>query len=418
MRIRRTERRGARRWTRGIRAGIWLACAGCALVAGAKPSDDSAAGGWPENARGLLERPDFLRTDSGTNAVGYRAVAFCGHVHVHTNTWRCEALDADRMEIGRDMLGTALAKYPMALLSEHLEAVHLVRPGSLRQFRNGQWDPAAAGTYGETSLYVILETFPGRTGASRFSEAVFHHELSSILVGKHPELFNQNAWRAANPPRFKYANRMVGSPQLATNLFAEGFVASYGKSSLENDVNTYAMHLFTRADWLLRQAERHPRVRRKLDVLMDFYERLDPGFTRGFFRRHCRTSLSAAARAQLDDAAQAIAEDASNPKLRGERACLYNNLDLYPEAIEDAEAALRIDPRYGYGYYVRGWARARSDMREKAIEDFTRAVEFDPSLAAAYRERARAYRSLGRMDEAKRDREAAKALDAAGAERP
>lgn len=409
------NRRGSFRRARAVLAGIGLACAGVAVGAGAEPADNGA---WPEDARGLLQRPDFVRTDSGTNAICLRAVAFCGHVHLHTNTWRYVAAEADHLELGREMLGSALSKYPLAVLSNRLDAVHLLRPGTLSQFRDGQWDPAAAGTYGEKAVYSILEVPSGREGASRFSEAVFHHELSSILVGGHPELFDDDGWWAANPRRFKYANQREGTPQLATNDLPQGFVCSYGKVSLENDVNTYAMHLFTRADWLLGQAERYPRVKRKVNALIRFYGKLDPGFTREFFLERCQTALSAEERDRLDDLGRAIAEDPSDPAGYGTRACLYNNLDLFPEAIEDAETALRIDPEYAYGYFVRGWARVRIDRPEEAIADFTRAIEFKPAMVHAYEERAHAYRKLGRKDDAKRDRQTAAELKAAREEGP
>ena len=156
-------------------------------------------------------------------------------------------------------------------------------------------------------------------------------------------------------------------------------MCEYGRDTLENDINTYAMWLFTRTDWLLEQASQHPRVQQKVEVLMDFYGRLDPGFTREFFRRRCQTSLSAAERQQVEAITQAIAADASNCDLYGKCACLYNNLELYPDAIQDAEAALRINPQFACGYYVRGWARARIGMPKKAVEDFTRAIACEPS---------------------------------------
>lgn len=393
-----------------------MACTGAAFAAGAAPA---GGGAWPEDARGLLERPAFIRTDSGTNAVRYRAVSFCGHVHVFTNTWRYEGAKAEDLEAGRDLLGAALAKYPLAVLSNRLDAVHLVRPGTLCQFMDDwKWAPAAAGTYGDKAVYSILEKLSGREDASRFSEAVFHHELNSLLVGWNPRLFDDDAWRAANPRRFRYAARAKGSPMLSTNDLPRGFVCSYGTSTLENDVNTYAMHLFTRADWLLRQAERHPRVARKVNVLLRFYRRLDPGFTREFFLEHCRTALPPEEQDRLEDLGRAIGEDPSDPELYGTRACLCNNLELFPEAIEDADAALRLDPEYAYGYYVRGWARVRIDRTEEAIEDLSRAIALKPSMAYAYEERAHAYGRLGRKDEARRDRQAAAELRAVRAKSP
>ena len=210
----------------------------------------------------------------------------------------------------------------------------------------------------------------------------------------------------------------AGSPYLATNFLADGFVCSYGKVNPENDINTYAMWLFTRSDWMRRQAGHHPRMQRKLEVLMDFYGRLDPGFTRRFFRRNCRTALSADEQRRMEAATRAIAEEPAAAMRLGERACLCNNLELYPDAIQDAEAALRLDPDLGYGYYVRGWTYARTGRSNEALADFDRSIACDPARAATYEDRARAYELLGRTDEARRDRETAKGLKAAHRKSP
>lgn len=406
--------------------GAWMACASGAGPSGALPADpdperrpttpEAAKPAGSEtglDARSLLQRPDFIRTASGEISVGVRCVTFCGHVHKAVNTWKMEPLNARGLARGRHMLEAALSKYPLELVSSHLDGVYLLRPGTLQRLQNGQWAAAAAGTYGTRTVFVGLDGTPRGEGWAPFSEAVFHHEFSSILVGKHPQLFDAKAWQAANPPDFTYVGKLGGSPQLTTNFLADGFVCTYGMVDVENDINTYAMWLFVRADWLLEQASRHPRVQKKVDLLIGFYGKLDPSFTRAFFREHGRTSLSAEDRREVEACGQAIAADPENGKPYGARACLYNNLELYPEALVDAETALRLQPQFGYGYYVRGWARVRGNMLDEALEDFTQAIAFGPPKAAYYQERARVYQLLGKAEEARQDRKTAKEMNAA-----
>ena len=385
------------------------------------PTEPSAVpGGWPEDARGLLQRPGFVCTDpSGETSVCARLVSFCGHEHKPVFTLRFKPVDEEQLARGRDMLDVALAKYPLQLLSSHLERVNFVGFTSLLVFPQGQSNNAvlAGGTYGDRTLYVSLETRPGRPYISRDAETIFHHELSSLLVGEHPDLFDDKAWLAANPPDFKYDDDLKRGPELSTNYLAEGFASQYGMSTLENDINTYAQGLFTRSDWLLPQAAAHPHVQQKLDVLLDFYGRLDPGFTREFFRRHCRTTLTAAEQQQVAEFTQAIATEATK-RTYSRRATLYNNLKLYPEAILDAETALGIDPQYGRGYYVRGYARWRTGALEEALADFARAIELDPAWVPSYLERAEVYELMGKMAEAQQDRKTAQALEAAPAGTP
>lgn len=394
----------------------WILGAGLAGAISAGAQSDAAPPAPPawQDARGLLQNPDFIRSASGETTLVARGVSFCGHIHLRTNQWSFTALAPEEMEQGRQLLERALSKYPLALLSNRLAHACLFRAPGLTQFRDGDWRKTAAGTYNLDSVYFGLQDGPrNRGGGDRFSEAVFHHELSSLLVGHNPGLFRADAWRAANPPGFKYNDSGSGSPIATTRFLEDGFVCTYGMSDIENDINTYAMWLFTRADWLFAEAAQHPRVKKKVKILAQFYRKLDPVFTREFFLRHCQTVLDAEDQAQLAVLTQAIADAPADCAPYGQRARFYNNLGLLPEAIQDADHALRLDPRYAYGYFVRGWALSRSGLFQDAADDFTRAISFDPSWIPAYHERAHAYDKLDRPADARQDRKTAMELHAA-----
>mgnify|MGYP003588791050 CR=1 FL=1 len=407
-------------------AAAWLLGAGLAGAVpaygqpdAAVPEDLPAAQAQPapatdeiaQDARYLLHIPDFVRTAAGETSIVARLVRFCTCTHLATNTWSFEALDEEKLDRRRDMLQSALAKYPLDLLSDHLECVYFLKPRSMKQFFNGQWSTPPLGTYGLKSLYISVRGDYRPRGWSLLMEAVFHHELSSILIGHHPQLFRNKDWKSANAPEFAYRYKPGRSPQATTNFLPEGFVCSYGMANLENDVNTYAMWLFTRADWLLDQASRHPRVQRKVDLLIDFYGKLDPVYTREFFLRHCRTALTAEEKAQVDARTRAIADNPDAAEPYGKRARLYCDLELYPDAIRDAETALQINPRYAPGHSILGRARIFLEMYEAGAEACTRAIECDPSLVAAYRQRALAYEKLGRPVEAAQDRKTADEIE-------
>lgn len=107
----------------------------------------------------------------------------------------------------------------------------------------------------------------------------------------------------------------------------------------------------------------------------------------------------------------------------------------YPQAIADAEDALKLDPnslialllhaRAAYSekdystalqafnkvieqkpdwpeaYHYRGLAYADSGQYERALQDYRRAIELDPYVARAYNALGRAYRELAQFDQAK-----------------
>jgi hypothetical protein len=53
--------------------------------------------------------------------------------------------------------------------------------------------------------------------------------------------------------------------------------------SVEQDLNEMAAHLFTNHE-LWEMCRRYPRIDQKVDVLIDFYRRLDQSMDRLFFR--------------------------------------------------------------------------------------------------------------------------------------
>ena len=394
----------------------WILGAGLAGAISAGAQSDAAPPAPPawQDARGLLQNPDFIRSASGETTLVARGVSFCGHIHLRTNQYLFTALDPYEMEQGRQLLERALSKYPLALLSNRLAHAYLHRAPAQTRFRDGEWRKSAAGTYNLDSVFVGLHDGPrNRGGGDRFAEAVFHHELSSVLVGHNPGLFRADAWRAANPPGFKYNDSGSGSPIATTRFLEDGFVCTYGMSDIENDINTYAMWLFTRADWLFAEAAQHPRVKKKVKILAQFYRKLDPVFTREFFLQHARTDLTAEQQAQLAVLTQAVADAPADCTPCGKRARFYNNLGLLPEAIQDADQALLLDPQFAYGYFVRGWALSRCGLFKDAADDFTRSISFDPSWIPSYHERAHAYEMLDRPADALQDRNTARELHAA-----
>ncbi len=113
----------------------------------------------------------------------------------------------------------------------------------------------------------------------------FHHEFSSILIAAAP--FPHVDWEAALPDDFTFPQtdqeRLEGLQDYPTAaempaIYARGFVAGYGRSSQENDINTYAELLLDAPDELVELATSYPPIAQKAALISGFYESLDPGF--------------------------------------------------------------------------------------------------------------------------------------------
>lgn len=196
----------------------------------------------------------------------------------------------------------ALAKYPKKLREKYLDGVAVV--GALRFYGVGY-----GGTYMANTRRIVLvyrASFDNRGFEQRF-----HHEFSSLLLKQNRDLFESRRWVGANVSGFSYratgiieeqdgdrseATRVLAAEQqrtggsgstllrLDTELMKSGFLTVYNQVSIEQDLNETAAHLFTNPE-LWEFCRRFPRIDQKVDVLIDFYRKLDPGMDRIFFRR-------------------------------------------------------------------------------------------------------------------------------------
>ena len=185
-------------------------------------------------------------------------------------------LDPARRATAQAWLGAALAKYPDGFLGRYVESIHLV--GGLT-FRGVQ----AGGTNSRRRIYVVV---PSGHAAQIYFERVVHAEISSILLRRHRDRFDQAAWREGTIPGFRYGasgaaavRHGVAATWPTTWALKQGFLYEYGMSSVENDFNSYAGFAFTHPERLLRYGAEWPAgVGLKRALTLDFYRSLDPRF--------------------------------------------------------------------------------------------------------------------------------------------
>ncbi len=210
-------------------------------------------------------------------------------------------LDTALTDPAKLIIQQALQKYPEAILADYLKSVSIV--GSLRFYKVNY-----GGTYMANSKRIVLvyrKSFDPRGFEQRL-----HHEFSSILLKLNEESFENSRWIASNEPDFVYRaggviEKQTGDRSEATKVLAaeqkktggsgssllslnaafmeEGFLTQYNRVSVEQDLNETAAHLFTNPEiWSF--CRRYPRLDQKIDVLIDFYRKLDPEMDRLYFR--------------------------------------------------------------------------------------------------------------------------------------
>ncbi|WP_375470670.1 tetratricopeptide repeat protein [uncultured Nostoc sp.] len=95
-----------------------------------------------------------------------------------------------------------------------------------------------------------------------------------------------------------------------------------------------------------------------------------------------------------------------NPKLdwaiarRGET---YHSMKRYPEALQDFDRAIELNPKYDWAIALRGLTFCLMERYPEALEDIDRAIELNPKLDWSIAHRGLTYHSMKRYPEALQD---------------
>ena len=112
----------------------------------------------------------------------------------------------------------------------------------------------------------------------------------------------------------------------------------------------------------------------------------------------------------LADFDKAIELDPNNIRVYNNRGRTLNSLGETELAKADFVTAVNLagiqlisDETNGKLYHYRGWAKIKLELYNEAIEDYSKVIELDPYYTIAYYYRAKANRSIGKIQEALTD---------------
>jgi hypothetical protein len=204
---------------------------------------------------------------------------------------RAEALDTENQQRAREIAAKVLAKYPAAVLRANLKRIYLLK----RIFYSGI---SAGGTNSRDTVYGIVKK---QTPDSKLEE-IIHAEFSSILLRNFPTYLDETVWQESNSPDFRYRGNGVqairnqqASEQPNDALLEQGFLNEYAKASIEEDFNSFAGRLFVGEARLWKAIENYPRVKAKADMVIGFYQKIDPLLTKEFFNSLRQSTAAASA---------------------------------------------------------------------------------------------------------------------------
>lgn len=208
---------------------------------------------------------------------------------IFPQSWRSGRISArgqsiQNSEISRSqrILDAAMKKYPGHMLTSNIEAVYVLQ-------RLEYSGISAAGANSRNRIFIANRG--SRDGFTDcFVEGIFHAEFSSILLRNFPQSLDTQSWNTANNASFKYGSSGVQAVRdgRARQMFdatshSEGFLYEYAKSTLENDFNSIAKHMFLGNSQFWFAVNNYEKIRKKANLTVDFYHRTDSSFNRSFF---------------------------------------------------------------------------------------------------------------------------------------
>lgn len=101
-------------------------------------------------------------------------------------------------------------------------------------------------------------------------------------------------------------------------------------------------------------------------------------------------------RKDIQEATAAIELNPNDAMAYHKRGCAHNGLKQYEQAIQDFDKAIGLNPNFPETYWWRGISYSSLKQYERAIQDFDKAIELNPSDATAYSSRGNAYSELGK----------------------
>lgn len=214
-------------------------------------------------------------------------VSFDSTLAIFPKEWRTDEINPKAVALPmserarfQKVVDRAIAKYPSKLLTKHLKNVYLLR--SITFF-----GLAYGGTNSLDAVYLANDGVAnGYT--DDYLEESFHHELSSIFVRNVPTMIDQKAWAKLNAPGYEYKSNGVESLKNGTSSLIytdewneRGFLCAYGSSSFEEDFNVIAGGMMTGRKDFWTRAEKFPRLKGKMELIVAGYQKLDPSLNIG-----------------------------------------------------------------------------------------------------------------------------------------
>ncbi|GEM_PF-2571082 len=168
----------------------------------------------------------------------------------------------------------SLRKYSNELLNNHVDRLYIYdqfdRGNDLMGLYRGRHGLLFAIPYLENGQIDTLDL-----------ERVIHHEISHRLLMFEGKYFDLKSWKQIN--RLNYGSIKSYNRDFDPELYDKGFLNKYGVMNKYEDMASFAENIFINKPIFWEAVLSHEALRKKFDIICDFYGALDPSLNQEFF---------------------------------------------------------------------------------------------------------------------------------------
>ncbi|MBE3115034.1 MAG: hypothetical protein IMZ59_05885 [Actinobacteria bacterium] len=173
----------------------------------------------------------------------------------------------------------ATEAYPLGFVPQHLTKLYVI--GNEIKIENV--NDAIATTVDETIFLII-----GEKNNETLYLPVFHHIFNHVMQNTYKELFDSyyEDWISNNPEGFEYYGyEPYINDEDKSEMYEDGFISSYSMVDYSEDFAEIAGYAFSKDPIFLNSVMNYPRMRQKFELMVDFYNKIDPSITLECFER-------------------------------------------------------------------------------------------------------------------------------------
>ncbi len=179
----------------------------------------------------------------------------------------------------KEVITEAVEAYPLGFVPEHLTKTYIIG----NEIKIGNVDGSIA-IATDKSIFLTI----GEKNDETLYLPAFHHIFSHVLQNRYKELFDSyyEGWILNNPEGFEYYGY---EPEIAyedrPEMYEDGFITSLSMDNYGCDFAEIAAYAFSKDPIFLNSVMNYPRIRQKFELMVDFYNKIDPRITLEYFER-------------------------------------------------------------------------------------------------------------------------------------